>query len=416
MNLNNLKLISIIFFSTSIYSKQFSWDDCVTEVSKSNAELISAQNSLQSSLYLENSAKSGFFPQVNASYNYTYGTSAINADARKNNSLSLNATENIFSGFSDLSKIEQAKFNRISSEESLKAIKAKLSYDLKSSFTSLIFAEQSIKLSQDILKRREANLRLVQLRFESGRENIGSLNLSKAYLAQAKYDLVVAKNSLNVSKANLAKVMSLDDDEDLQIIGNVPLKESMSEGINFKTLASLSPTFKKSEAEEASLKATLDLSKSTFYPSLNLNQSISKSGQELSSASKYWSVGASLTFPLFSGGKDYYSYKSSSENYRAQVMNKFNVQKTTISKLKDTFASFIEAVQKLEVDNAFVVAALSRDRIATAQYNNGLISFTDWDSIENDLIARQKSLVISQRERVIAEAAFEEAQGIGVIP
>jgi outer membrane protein TolC len=254
------------------------------------------------------------------------------------------------------------------------------------------------------------------LRFESGRENIGSLNLSKAYLAQAKYDLVVAKNSLDVAKANLARVMSLDDYEDLQISGIVPLKESMSEGINFKMLAALTPTFKKSEAEEASLKATLDLSKSSFYPSLNLNQSISRSGQELSSASKYWSVGASLTFPLFSGGKDYYSYKSSSENYRAQVMTKFNVQKTTISKLKETFASFIEAVQKLEVDNAFVVAALSRVRIATAQYNNGLISFTDWDTIENDLIARQKSLVISQRERVVAEAAFEEAQGIGVIP
>jgi hypothetical protein len=44
------------------------------------------------------------------------------------------------------------------------------------------------------------------------------------------------------------------------------------------------------------------------------------------------------------------------------------------------------------------------------------MSFEDWDRIENDLIQRQKTVLQSQRDRVTAEAAWEQAQGKGVIP
>jgi hypothetical protein len=44
------------------------------------------------------------------------------------------------------------------------------------------------------------------------------------------------------------------------------------------------------------------------------------------------------------------------------------------------------------------------------------MTFEDWDIIENDLIQRLKTFLQSQRDRVIAEASWELAQGKGVIP
>ena len=73
-----------------------------------------------------------------------------------------------------------------------------------------------------------------------------------------------------------------------------------------------------------------------------------------------------------------------------------------------------EAVQRLEVDRAFVEAALAREKIAKEKYNNGLLSFEDWDIIENDLISRQKALLLSEKNRVTAEAAWEKSRGVGV--
>ena len=47
---------------------------------------------------------------------------------------------------------------------------------------------------------------------------------------------------------------------------------------------------------------------------------------------------------------------------------------------------------------------------------SGLISFQDWDTIENDLISNQKTILVNLRDAIAAEAAWEQAQGKGYIP
>lgn len=44
--------------------------------------------------------------------------------------------------------------------------------------------------------------------------------------------------------------------------------------------------------------------------------------------------------------------------------------------------------------------------IARSQYSNGLISFENWDIIENDLINREKNLLIGKRDLGLAEATY----------
>ena len=409
-------LLLLLAISSSLWaSEKMSWENCVREAMSANSELSAAKNSLQSLIYLEKGSRSGFLPAVYATTGVSYDSTSL----PKSYSTSVEAKENLFSGFSDSAKMDQAKFSRLSAEATLDTAKAKVSYELKVAFMGLVYSQRYIKLTEDIIKRREANLRLVQLRFESGRENIGSLNLSKAYLAQSKYDHVQAINSLQIYQAQLAQVLGRDNYDDIEVEGSVPTTKPQFEDtrqMNFKELASIIPDIKKASFDEQSALAGIDLSKSTFFPSLNLTQTVSRIGRESTNTSNTWSVGASITFPLFDGGKDYYSYKSSSEIYRGAKFTKKSVEESSITKLKDAYRTYVEGVMKLDVDQAFVVAAESRERIAKAQYNNGLTTFIDWDNIENDLINRQKSFLQTEKERVTAEAAWEQALGRGVIP
>jgi outer membrane protein TolC len=123
-----------------------------------------------------------------------------------------------------------------------------------------------------------------------------------------------------------------------------------------------------------------------------------------------------LSVPLFSGGRDYYTTKSAAASLEAVSSNRDNVERQLLVRLKQTYASYVESEEKLKVDQAFLEAAILRAEIARSRYNNGLMSFEDWDRIENDLIQRQKTVLQSQRDRVTAEAAWEQAQGKGVIP
>lgn len=404
----------IVSFFPLYAAEKLNWENSVEEASRANAELLSAKNSLQSSQYLIGASRSGYLPIISASAGYNYDSSAN----PKYYSASINAKENLFSGFLDQSKNERAKLAASSSEASLESVKAKISFDLKSAFMGLIYSQKYIALTEDIIKRREANLKLVQLRFESGRENIGSFDLSKAYLAQARYDHLQATNSLEVFQADLARILGRED-SDFEALGMVPVVDPSFENgrkINYKDLVKNIPDFKKAFLSEQSAKASIDLSRSAFFPSLDLFQNAGRTGREDNSPVNNWTVGASITFPLFNGGQDYYSMKSATEDYRASANNRKNTEDESVTKLKNAYSRYIEAVMKLQVDEAFVVAAKSRERIAKAQYNNGLITFSDWDIIENDLIARQKALLQTQRERVVAEATWEQVQGKGVIP
>ena len=58
----------------------------------------------------------------------------------------------------------------------------------------------------------------------------------------------------------------------------------------------------------------------------------------------------------------------------------------------------------------------SATRSFIANYKNGLMSFQDFNTITNDFVGQQLSMLSAQFNAVLAEAGWEEARGIGAIP
>lgn len=394
-----------------------SWERCVVEAMENNADIKAADNSLQSSEYLSQSAQSGFYPQLsgNMAYNYGNGTSSSNpTSATGTYAATLAVTQNLFAGYQDNARVEQAAANMTVSRAALELTRARVSFDLKSAFQNLFFAQNLIKLTQDILHRREENLRLVTLRFQSGRENKGSVLLSQAYLAQAQLDTLQANDAIYVARAQLAKVLGRDQEEDLLVTGSIPVQEPEAQR-DLKQLAVQTPDHQQAIAQEAAAQASLLLARSPLYPSLNLTGQYGRQGADFFPADDRWAVGVNLSIPIYSGGKDYYNSKSATALVAAASFTRENLDRQLLAKLRQTHTALLEAVQRLKVDEAFYLAAITRAQIAREKYNNGLLSFEDWDVIENDLVLREKNRLQSERDRVIAEASWELALGKGVV-
>lgn len=389
--------------------KVLSWSEFVTRAKSNNEELLSSERSLQSSGYSVKGSYSNYFPQLSASVSATQGTS-------DDYGVSLTATQNVFSGFQDSGKIAQSKANYDLAKNSLQTTQAKVSYDLKSAVADLVYAQNYVKLAKGIIERRELNLRMVQLRFDGGRENKGSLLLSKAYLEDARLDYLQATQDLSVAQSKLAKILGEEDPQSYILNDTVPVMAPPADGaLDFHKLVLETPSYKSAIAQEELSKATLTQSESGFYPTLSLSATTNQYGTTWYPDQNRWSVGATLSFPLFNGGRDYYSTRSSMESLKASTLTKSSTLKDQVVKLKDAYVAYVQAVQKLKVDNAYVDAAEVREKVSRQKYNNGLSSFDDWDVIESDLIKRQKSYLQSERDRIVSEAAWEQAQGKGVL-
>lgn len=413
--LHHTVLLGLLLLAAPLRAEELSWDACVQELAANNAELRAAQLNVSAARERVLAARSGFFPQVSAGVSHSDTESSTIATTTPGYSASVTATQNLFAGFEDSARVEQAEGNRAVAEANLAAVRARLSQELKSAYAGLLYAQDNVVLTTKIVQRTEENLRLVELRFEGGRENRGSFLLTRASLSQARYDQLQARQALVTARTQLARVLGRREPGELKAGGLVPVTEPV-EPPDFTALAREVPDYRLVSAQEDVATADVRLARAGFYPSVNLTGTVAREGSDWFPEDDRRTVVTSVTVPLFSGGRDYYTTRAAGESLTAAGANKDNVERQALVQLRQGWARYVESVEKLKVDADFVEAANTRATIARSKYNNGLMSFEDWDRIENDLILRNKAFLFSQRERVLAEAAWEQAQGKGVIP
>ncbi len=417
-------LFLLIFFNQKTFADDqiLSWRECVELALKNNNNLKSAIATERSTNYLNNASVSGFLPQATATLSSNRGNNGnstnpslttVPSGITQAYTGSISVTQNVFNGFSDIGKFDQTKANNMVSKANVQVVKAQVSYDLKFAYENLAYAKETVALLDNIIKRREDNLNIIDLRFRSGMENKGSLLLARAYLDQARFDRLQGANLVASARAQLCRALGISDCKNYDISSSVPISKPAAGKIDLKVAVLATPQHLQASAQEQAAKAGILIAQSAFMPSLNISATQGARGSSIFPQNDYWSVGMNLTFPFFTGGKDYYTTRSAYSTSLAAKENRENIDQQILVTLRQSYNAYIESISKLQVDANFREAAKMRADIARAKYNNGLLAFENWDGIETDLINRQKNYLQSKLNRVAYEAAWEQAQGKG---
>ena len=380
-----------------------------------NSDLKAAQGQVDSSEALVGQARSGFFPKLNGVLSGSRGGNSTSASTTY--AATLNGSQNVFNGLADAARTSQASLAVDISQARQQTTLAQVSYQLKTSFENLLYSQEFVKLAQDILERRKANLKLVDLRYQTGAENGGSLMLSRAYLAQAQYDLLVAQDSTPASRLALARVLGRDEKEssDLEAVGAVPTHDEAKRPADFWATLGEHPDHRVAMGQQESADYAITAARAGFLPSLNLSGTLGRQDSVFFPKQSYWSTTVAVSVPIFNGLSDLSALRSSAALAMVAAENRAGVDRSLVTQLTASYNAYVESMAKLSADTAFRDAAQTRAEIARKKYGSGLLSFDDWDIIENDLINRQKSWLQSKRDRVTAEAAWEQSQGKGIL-
>lgn len=403
--------------SPGALAEAYTWGRAVEEAARGNAALRAARSTLDASRFRTLSARSGYFPQVSGGVSYTDVSRDAGAvtTSESGYTTALSVTQNLFAGFQDEGLVEQARADLAATQARFDSIKAEVSRDLKAAFAGMQYAQRNVDLSRGIVRRREENLRLVELRFEGGRENRGAYLVTRAAVSEARYELLQAEQAVYSARAELARILGRASAEDLEVIGEVPVA-APERAPDFPRLARAAPGLREAEAQQSVALAGVKISRSSLLPSLNLQGTLARDGEDWAPQDDRRQVSVNLSIPIYSGGRNYYDVQSAAANLEAAASNRDSIEAQVLVELRQAHAAYVESVQKLEVDRESLEAAAVRAEITRARYDNGLVSFEEWDRVENDLIQRQRAYVLSQRQRVVAEANWERAQGRGAIP
>lgn len=394
-----------------------SWTDCVRELQETNPELQAARENLEKAKADLKAAYSPFLPQISANA----GASRSSAESDDGHlqatsyKTTLSANQSIFSGFRDVAELRRNQAALASAEAAFQAVKAGLSFNLTAAFSRLLYAQDFVLMANQIADRRKDNVGLVEMRFEAGRENKGSYLRSKAYYRQALFDVNQAKRNLKAAQQNLASAMGRPVGTGLTVTGEWSVGEA-TEAPAYLELARQTPEYLQALAQTKIAREGVRSATSSFWPDWSVSGSVGRFDDEFFPQRDQWSIGTTISLPLFTGGRDYYALRKAQAEQRATEGRLANTVNTTAAMLEERFTTWQNALELLEVQAEFLQAAEIRSEIALRQYQNGLLSFEDWDLIENDLIEKKKAMLAVRRDAVVARANWEKALGIACIP
>lgn len=389
-------------------------------VAQQNRDILVARKNMQTAQYNYRGAYAGFLPQVTAGVNYTQGNSATTAQLAGQSatyqlySASLGVSQSVFSGLADYYKIKIARANAELSEASFTLAAAKVVYELKSSWALLNLAKNQHALALETQKRRQDNMKMIELRFNSGSENKGSLLLAQSYRAQADRDVNQSLRQRANSETELKRVLNLPQENEIVIQGSPELK-APPENFLLAEAAKKTPEYRQAVAQELNAEATADQAISPFFPTVTASGSLFRQGADFFPQGDRWSVNVGVSYPLFSGGKDYYALKANNSAFDAAKRNRESVETQRISKLQQSLQSYRAAVENARVSESLLSASTVRAQIARVKYMSGLLSFDQWDIIENELISRQKDVLQTRYDLELAQAAWEQVLGEGPV-
>jgi outer membrane protein TolC len=414
-----------ILFSLSAFARagELTWKDCVQEAAAHNPDLLSAQRSLNAADNSKMASLGQFLPQVNVgaslgrSGDGGFDSAMSDPSYRSNASLSLSASENLFSGFRDISSVDSANSQLDLARARLIQAKAQLSRDLKSAFYTLLYSQKQIDLLQAIADRNKANQELVEMNYKGGTDNKGSLLQAQAGYQESVFEVNQAKRSLGLARRQLSLLLGRDGTDAIQVAGGFEVPALLASTPDFKQLTLQTPAYLEALGQLHLSESQYVSARSAFLPTLSANASLSNGGDSFDHLNDPgWSAGLSLNFPLFTGGRDFFNFRSAEESKAgAEEDLKGTVLKTAAS-LESSFSSFQNAVENTQVQEAFLKAAQAREEVGKAQYLNGLLNFQNWDDLETNLTSQQKAELSSFLSAKNAEANWELTQGKGVIP
>lgn len=309
--------------------KKWTLEECVTYAVENNLTIEQYELDLENAKIDKSDALGNMLPDLNAQLSASGNTGLI-LDPTTNNLISgtiFSAPGNVtsslvlFDGLRNVHRLNRAKLNAIANQYRLDNLVDDIRLNVANAYLQILSNKESLKVFQAQFAITEQDLKRTEQLVESGVNPKGDLLEIEATAANQEQQIVNARNSVLISRINLAQLLQITDYENFDIsdeefdvppagiLSNSP-KEIFEKALTFRN----DIKFSMSNVELA--QKDLQIAKGASYPTLsaffNYNTRYSDqtrdpvTGEKIGFKDQLWindgiSYGAQLNVPIFNG-------------------------------------------------------------------------------------------------------------------
>ena len=419
-----LKIILVLFFSINLVSAE-TFNTALKRAYENNPELNAERESINISKQELNISKGSYLPTITLEGSKSEedtdkltnqdGTNASITDVNpKVESITVTQTLIDFGRGAELAKskigINLANAKLLKKEQDVL-------YKAANAYTGLIAAKEKFLINQSNVNLLERQVETDRIRLERGRITLSDVAQSESSFAEAKAKLIQAENDLLTSRLNYENVIGeLNDIESLDksSINNLSLPKELSDAIEISKKNNPDLIIAKLEYEQ-SKKDTIS-AMSDLAPTAKLSFDRSKT-EDLSSTYDEREkdiLKATITWPFFSGGKNYANLKKN----KSSELQKSLLLDNSIKKIQTDVASAWSSFQSNESLLSSVRAQVSAAEIANegivAEYNSGS-DRTTLEVIQSNSLLLNAQISLADSEKNFILSQFNLLKSIGLL-
>jgi outer membrane protein len=368
-------------------------------------------------------ARAGFYPQLTFQSSYQRiapspisiigpTTIPITIDPYNQYSNTLSLSQTIFDFGKTYNQVQIQSLGKESSQADLQDISGQVILGVKQAYYGYLQAKMSRDVAVETVNQFQKHYEMAKAFFESGKTSKIDQTSAEVNLSNAKINLLKAENALRIGKITLTNAMGIMNAPEYEIRDDlayrsyeVSLDEAMQNA--YKNRPDLLSTLKKKEG----LEKTIDLTKKGYLPVLAGNAAYGYTGDDLV-MDKNWSVGITLTFPLFTGFSTKYQIDEVKANLDVLKANEDSLMQRVYLQVESAYLSLKEAAERISAGQMIVKQAEETVDLAKVRYSAGVGSSIEITDAMITLNNSKMTYITALSDYAVAQANLEKAMGV----
>lgn len=364
-------------------------------------------------------ALAGLFPTITALVKYTEysrertsGNFIIQPDRSMLWGMSIE--ERLSLGGKEFISYSVSKDTLIKTEFDVTSFKEQYLVRVAQSLYGYLKAKRAVEIASANVERLKKHRDAAKVRLKVGEVTKTDLLRAEAELSGAEADLISAKNSLKVAKAQLARDAGIEGDFEIaEIKLSDPYLNLTVDHV--KALAKeLRPEIKASAIEKEIAKKNVNYAIGSYFPTLTLSATYQKFDQnpsnQLTNKESTYAI-ASINFPIFEGGLRKAEVGQAKAQLRQSELRYEDTVKEVFIDVESAYHNYItyrDTIKSLEDEVAY-----ARDNFnsVSKQYQHGLASSIDVTDANAFLVTAEKRLMEAQYNYQLAILRLRQATG-----
>lgn len=404
--------------------KPLTLEQCTTLALKYHPSLRANQAAIEASKAKVELALAAYYPQINFTTSYTNGTSNFSGSGPLRTgirswtfydtySLGPALSQNIYDFGRTKNTVAISRENVKVNEEDLAITKQTVILNVKQAYFDVLQKLRLIKVAEETVKQNREKLNQALGFFQAGTRAKIEVTKAEVDLANAELNLIRAKNNFQVARVGLNNAMGLSQELTFAIEDSLDFQpyEITVEEI-FRKSFEQRPEILQIKARQRGQEASIKLAQASYYPTISGNASYLYRGGELSDL--YWdfTIGATLSIPLFSGfssPNQVVEARANLKNLKAQEENlKLNIR----LEAEQAYLSLKEAEERIRVTEKAVIQAQENYELARGRYQVGVGSPLEITDAEVLLANARANHIQALYDYKVAAARIEKAMGM----